>query len=232
MWKPHKFSAETNMRIPYSKIDVNPKHFDCFQYLYGYVGNIFNDKLDLEYTNVSRIDLTADIENLPMDVVFSRLHVPRFHPYNLSLFKITIYIGSNPKIRIYDKTKEIKHRQRKGWNITEWERGIIESGKQITRFEIQLSSFKGCLKDVVDDPVSLVSHFDRIRFYDFEDKEKIGSMVGGLQFLMTKIKRKFRGNLDKFRSKELETLIKETYITSVKEWFEKEKDSTLEEIPF
>ena len=57
-------------------------------------------------------------------------------------------------------------------------------------------------------------------------------MVGGLQFLMTKINRKLRGNLDKFRSKELETMIKETYITSVKEWFEKEKDSTLEEIPF
>ena len=232
MWKPHKFSAETNMRIPYSKIDVNPKHFDCFQYLCEYVRNIFNDKLDLEYTNVSRIDLTADIENLPMDVVFSRLHVPGFNRDSLSLYKGTIYIGSNPKIRIYDKTKEIKQRQKKGRHITEWERGIIESGKQITRFEIQLSNFKGCLKDVVDNPVSLVSHFDRIRFYDFEDKEKIGSMVGGLQFLMTKINRKLRGNLDKFRSKELETLIKETYITSVKEWFEKEKDSALEEIPF
>lgn len=108
MWKPHKFSDETNMRIPYSKIDINPKYFDCFQFLYDYVGNIFHDQLDLEYLNVSRIDLTADVENLPMDVVFSRLHVPGFNRDSLSLYKGTIYIGSNPKIRIYDKVKEIK----------------------------------------------------------------------------------------------------------------------------
>lgn len=232
MWRPHKFSDETNMRIPYSKIDINPKHFDCFQFLYDYVANIFNGQPDLEYLNISRIDLTADIENLPMDVVFSRLHVPGFNRDSLSLYKGTIYIGSNPKIRIYDKTKEIKHRQRKGWNITEWEKSIVESGKQITRFEIQLSNFKGCLKDVVNDPASLVSHFDRIRFYDFEDKEKIGSMVGGLYFLMTKINRKLRGNLDIFRSQELETMIKENYIASAKEWFQGKESLYLEEIPF
>ncbi|MFO0792625.1 MAG: hypothetical protein U0586_01030 [Candidatus Brocadiaceae bacterium] len=232
MWRPHKFSDETNMRIPYSKIDVNPKYFDCFKFLYDYVSNVFNSQPDLERLNVSRIDLTVDIENLPMDVVFSRLHVPGFNRDSLSLYKGTVYIGSNPKIRIYDKTKEIKQRLRKKMNITDWEKGVIESEKQITRFEIQLSNFGGNLKDVVNDPVSLVSNFDRIRFYDFEDKEKIGSMVGGLYFLMTKINRKLRGTLDKFRSQELETMIKENYIASVKKWFEVKSNPGIEEVPF
>lgn len=48
--------------------------------------------------------------------------------------------------------------------------------------------------------------------------------------MMTKINRKLRGTLDKFRSQELETMIKENYITSVKEWFGKEKG--FEEVPF
>jgi hypothetical protein len=209
---------------------TNPKYFECFKFLYDYVGNVFSCQPDLECLNVSRIDLTVDIENLPMDVVFSRLHVPGFTRDSLSLYKGTIYIGSKPKIRIYDKIKEIKQRLRKKMSITEREKGVVKSGKQITRFEIQLSNFGGNLKDVVNDPVSLVSNFDRIRFYDFEDKEKIGSMAGGLYFLMTKINRKLRSTLDKFRSQELETMIKENYITSVKEWFGKEKG--LEEVPF
>ncbi|MBI5192632.1 MAG: hypothetical protein HZA08_04210 [Nitrospirae bacterium] len=27
MWKPHKFSPETNDKIPYTKVDINPKYF-------------------------------------------------------------------------------------------------------------------------------------------------------------------------------------------------------------
>jgi hypothetical protein len=242
MWRPHRFSDDTNKRIPYSKVDINPKYFDCFKLFYDYLTNIFGSQVDLDCLNVSRIDLTTDIENLPMDVVYSRLHVPGFHRDSLSIYKGTVYIGSNPRIRIYDKIKEIKDRIKKNekykygfkklHNITEWERQVVESGKQITRIEIQLGNYNGNLKDVVADPVSLVSNFDRLRFYDFEDDEKIGSMVGGLQFLMTKINRKLRVNMDNFRSQKLETTIKENYITSVKEWFEKEKDSALEEIPF
>lgn len=232
MWNPHKYSEETNRKIPYSKIDINPKYFDCYQFLCDYVNAILHGNQELGSLNVSRIDITSDIENLPMDVVYSRLHVPGFHRDSLKLYKGTIYIGSNPKIRIYDKTREILYRQRKGWNITEWEKNIVASGKQITRFEIQLSKYNGCLKDVENDPVSLVSHFDRIRFYDFEDKEKIGSMAGGLYFLMTKINRKLRTKLDDFRSQDLEMMMKGNYIESVQEWFQRKESINVEKIPF
>lgn len=244
MWRPHKFSDETNMRIPYSKVDINPKYFDNFRFLCDYLMNIFAKEVDLNALGISRIDLTSDVENLPMDVVYSRLHVPGFYRDSLSIFKGTVYIGTNPKIRIYDKTKEIKARLKringsKNWLdgkhtpvITEQEKRIIESGRQVTRFEIQLRGYKGNLKDFVNNPVSLVSNFDRVRLYNFEDDEKISAMVGGLQFLMTKINRKLRRDLDRFRAHELETLVKNNYIDSVKEWFEKEKDSPLEEIPF
>ncbi|MBU6392311.1 MAG: hypothetical protein KGQ83_08735 [Planctomycetes bacterium] len=232
MWRPHKFGDDANSRIPYSKVDVNPKYFGSFQYLYDYLENIFGERVDLDYLHVSRIDLTADIENLPIDVVLARLHVSGFNRTSFSIYKgSTIYIGSDPKIRIYDKTKEIKYRLRKGCSLTAWEKGVVESEKQITRIELQLGHYDGNLKNVVDDPVSLVSHFDRLRFYNFEDDEKIAS-VGGLQMLMSKINRKFRGELNKFRASELETMVKHNYIDSVKEWFEKEKDAALEEIPF
>jgi len=232
MWMPHRFSDEKNRTIPYSKIDINPKYFDCYQFLRDYVAAILHGNPELGSLNVSRIDITSDIENLPMDVVYSRLHVPGFRRDSLNIYKGTIYIGSNPKIRIYDKTKEIKYRKRKRCEIPEWEKDIIASGKQITRFEIKLSKFNGCLKDVENDPVSLVSHFDRIRFYDFEDKEKIGSMAGGLYFLMTKIHRKLRTKLDEFRSQELETMMKENYIESVQEWFQRKESVNVEKIPF
>ena len=142
----------------------------------------------------------------------------------------TIYIGSNPKIRIYDKTKEISARLKTEGDVSESEMEILKSGKQITRFEIQIRSYKGTLKDVAADPVSLVSYFDRIQFYNFEDYCKIAAL-GGLHLLLSKIPRKNRAVFEKFKDKDIEVQIRTNYITSVKEWFER-KDKGLEGVPF
>jgi len=30
-YRPHKFSEEINFRIPYTKVDINPKNFECYE---------------------------------------------------------------------------------------------------------------------------------------------------------------------------------------------------------
>ena len=68
---------------------------------------------------------------------FQPLNIKKIRSDSFNIFKGTIYGGSDPKIRIYDKVKEIKSRLRKNEKITEYEKGLLESGKSWTRFEIQ-----------------------------------------------------------------------------------------------
>ena len=233
MWKPHKFGPETNDKIPYTKVDINPKYFNNFNMFYDALVGLFSESeiISQDSFHISRIDLKSDIENLPIDVVLSRLYAMGYRRDSVTIIKgSTIYIGSNPKIRIYDKTKEISARLKKGGDVSESEMEILKSGKQITRFEIQIRSYKGTLKDVAADPVSLASYFDRIHFYNFEDDGKIAS-IGGLQLLFSKIPRKNRAVFEEFKDKNLETQVRTEYITSVREWFEG-KDEGLEGVPF
>ncbi len=233
MWKPHKFGPETNDKIPYTKVDINPKHFDSFQVFQDCLFGLFNEYEDMgiERFNVSRIDLKSDIEDLPIDVVLSRLYAMGYRRDSISLIRgSTIYIGTNPKIRIYDKIKEIMSRLKKGWGISKEDEKMLLSGKQITRFEIQIRNYKGTLKDVVDNPPGLVSYFDRLQFYNFEDDGKIAAL-GGLQYLMSKIPRKTRAVFERFKDKDLEGQVRNNYISSVKEWFDG-KNNELSEVPF
>ena len=233
MWKPHKFGSETNDKIPFTKVDINPKYFNNFDIFYDSLVGLFcaSEIISQDSFHVSRIDLKSDIENLPIDVVLSRLYAMGYRRDSVTIIKgSTIYIGSNPKIRIYDKTKEISARLKKGGDVSESEMEILKSGKQITRFEIQIRSYKGTLKDVAADPVSLASYFDRIHFYNFEDDGKIAS-IGGLQLLFSKILRKNRAVYDNFKDKDIKEQVRNNYITSVREWFEG-KDEGLEGVPF
>lgn len=200
--------------------------YDSLLGLFSAMENISQDSF-----YVSRIDLKSDIENLPIDVVLSRLYAMGYRRDSVSIIKgSTIYIGSNPKIRIYDKAKEIYARIKMGGDLSEWDEEILKSGKQITRFEIQIRGYKGTLKDVAADPVSLVSYFDRLQFYNFEDDGKIAS-IGGLQLLFSKIPRKNRVVFETFKDKDIEEQVRNNYITSVREWFEG-KDERLDEVPF
>ncbi|MBM4055307.1 MAG: replication initiation factor domain-containing protein [Planctomycetes bacterium] len=221
MWCPHKFGEDTNCRISYSKVDINPKYFDSYKQFYSYLETIFvqNNIISPEYFSVTRVDIKADIENLPIDVVVARLYAKGFNRRSYNFFKgSTIYIGSDPKITIYDKTLEIKSRLKKGFAITEKEKQILEEGKQITRFELRIKNYRGTLKELINDPSTLVKHFERLQFYNFEDEERLFA-IGGLQLLFPKINRKFRKDLEKYRAEDLEKMIKEDYTGSVKEWF-------------
>ncbi len=231
MWQPQKFRSETNYKIPYTKVDVNPKYFNNYNMFQSWLFGLFceSEDISLNSFNVSRIDLKSDIENLFIDAVLPRLYAMGYRRDSVGLYKGTIYIGSNPKIRIYDKIKEIKARARKGGDVTDCELEMLSSGKQITRFEIQIRGYKGTLKDVVNNPVGLASYFDKLQFYDMKDDEKIASM-GGLQRLMSRIPRKYRVEYETFRNEEIQAQIRNNYISSVKEWFE--GDDGRDGVPF
>lgn len=236
MWKPHRFSTETNYAMPYTKIDINPKYFSSYKSLYAYLMGLFGveEDIDLDLFSVSRIDVKSDIEGLPIDVALARLHVSGFRRESMSLYKgSTIYIGTNPLIRIYDKAKEIKSRERKGLKLTAWEEEILKSGKQITRIEVQIRNTKRTLKDIVDDPCALVDYFDKINFYDFEADETITAM-GGLQILLSRIPRKHKKEFERFKSDALKEMLRENFITSLKKWFDVDSERNKEDsdIPF
>lgn len=236
MWKPHRFSTETNYTMPYTKIDINPKYFSSYKSLYAYLMGLFGveEDIDLDLFSVSRIDVKSDIEGLPIDVALARLHVSGFRRESMSLYKgSTIYIGTNPLIRIYDKAKEIKSRERKGLKLTAWEEEILKSGKQITRIEVQIRNTKRTLKDIVDDPCALVDYFDKINFYDFEADETITAM-GGLQILLSRIPRKHKKEFERFKSDALKEMLRENFITSLNKWFDVDSERNKEDsdIPF
>ena len=232
MWKPHRFGEDTNFKCPYLKIAINPKYFENFISMLGYIKNLLGvEELDLRSLNVSRLDVKADVDGLPMDVVLSRLHATGFRRESLSFYKSSIYIGSNPKIRAYDKSREIIYRLRKGKEVLDWEREINSSGKQVTRFEIQLRHTKKTLWDIANDPVALVSHFDRLKFYNFEDDGKIANM-GGLQLLMSKVSRKHRQALEKFRDHDLDALVRQNFTVAVSKWFGIGEPTIIDNIQF
>ena len=138
LYLPHKFSDVINANIAASKIEINPKFFECYSEMLAYIFAIFMVDLNEESFNPSRIDIAADIEGISTDSILSMLRVERIRAESLSFFKGTIYAGSNPKIRIYNKVEEIKARLRKGVEITDYEKGLVESGKIYTRFEVQI----------------------------------------------------------------------------------------------
>jgi len=138
---------------------------------------------------------------------------------SLSFYRGTIYAGTNPKIRIYEKVKEIKARLEKGQEITPYEKGLIKSGKSHTRFEFEIRDCKKTLKEVSENPESFASYYDRLEFFDFKENNDSGI----LQILYKYINRKFRNDLEKYKNHALVDEIKAKYINLVKEWF-KEKE--------
>jgi len=224
-WEPHKFNLFTNFGIPYTKVDIHPKYFDRFDSLIDYLFDLFPHTidLDLDQFHISRIEFHSDIENLPLDVALARLWVMGYRRESVSFYKgNTIYIGSNPKIRVFNKTNQLMQKVAKRKELTKLERNILQEKKPITRFSIEIRNSGMNLQDIADDPKQLVSYFDRFKFYNFED-EGIITKLGGLQILMSKIRREHRKAFQKFRDKELEKLIRQKFLFSIKQWFKKEK---------
>ncbi|CCQ90697.1 hypothetical protein NITGR_360035 [Nitrospina gracilis 3/211] len=225
MWHPHKFDFITNLGIPYTKISIHSKYFERFYLLREYLLKIFhsNDAIELDQSNISRIEIHSDIEELSLDTVLARLWVMGYRRESVSFYKgNTIYIGSNPKIRIFEKSQQIKRKSLKGKQLSAFESKILESKKSITRFSIETDNFKGTLQNLACNPKQLVSYFDRFKFYDFENDESI-NRLGGFQILMSKIRREHRKSLEKYKQKDLELLLKKNFVSNFDDWFKEEK---------
>ena len=212
---PHKFSEGRNAKIPFTKIDLNPKYFECYESMEAYISSIFASPVDPEEFNVSRLDVAVDVEAFSIDVLLSIMRIKNIRMDSLSFYKGTIYVGYNPKIRIYEKVKEIKERVKKGFEITEYERGLLESGKSYTRFEIQIRNVNKTLKEVAENPTGFSTYYDRLEFFRFGDNGDSGI----LQVLFKYINRKFRVELEKFRDRDMTMLIKEQFEAQVGDWF-------------
>jgi hypothetical protein len=215
-YRPHKFSDEVNFSIPYTKIDINPKNFVCFGEFEAYLKIIFNDsELEIESFNISRIDIAADIDSITVEKLLSIMNVKHIRSESFQVYRGTIYAGNDPKVRIYNKVREIKYRKKKGYEITEYEKGLLDSGKYWTRFEIQIRSVRKNLKEIADDPISLSSYFDRLEFIKTNGEETHGIM----QFIYRLINRKFRKQIEELKDSDLIEKIKATYKSNVIDWF-------------
>lgn len=218
---PHKFSDKANAYIPYTKIDLNPKYFESFNSMWALICLIFNSPdLTPDMFNVTRIDIAVDIKDITTVNLLSMLYVKRIRSDNFNFYKGTIYAGSNPKIRIYDKVKEIKARLVKDGNITAYENELLISGDVYTRFEIQARPEKSNFKAVLDDTEALVSYFDRLEMFNYPGNEASGVM----QILYGLINRKNRKQLDQYRDMHIVEKIKEFFLVSLNNWLKPAED--------
>jgi len=225
MWEPHKFDLITNWQIPYTKVSIHPKYFDRFYLLKEYLFSLFpsDGEIELDQFNISRIEIHSDIKDLPLDTVLARLWVMGYRRDSVSFYKgNSIYIGSNPKIRILDKSQQIRKKSLKGKKLSEYESEILKSNQSITRFSIEIGSFKGSLEDLANNPNQLNTYFDRFKFYDFECDSSI-NRLGGFQIIMTKIRREHRKSLEQFKQKDLELALKDNINSFISTWFKKKK---------
>jgi len=218
---PHKFSDNINAKIAFTKIDINPKRFECFSEMTALLRILFDlSGLNLENLNVSRVDIAVDMENISVENLLSTMKVKNIRTESFNIYKGTIYAGNDPKVRIYNKVKEIRTREKKGQEITGYEKSLLESGKEYTRFEIQIRSVKKNLKDIADDPVSLAPYFDKLEFIKTNGDETHGI----LHFIYRFVNRKFRKQIEEMRDNDLIERMKDTYRKNVTDWFS-EKES-------
>lgn len=224
-WEPHKFGFFGNLAIPHTKINFNAQNFENFHSFREYLFPLIKGftKPDLQEFHISRIEIHSDIEDLPLDTVLARLWVMGYRRESVSFYKgNSIYIGSNPKIRIFDKFQQIKRKVSKGKRIPELEKEILNSNKSITRFSIEIRNYKGTLQELANNPKQFASYFDRFKFYNFEEIEPINRM-GGFQILMSKIRREHRKTLEQFKDKDLEKLIRKNFLNTLLPWFKEPK---------
>jgi hypothetical protein len=85
----------------------------------------------------------------------------------------------------------------------------------LTRFEVAISRPKLNLKQLKENPVGLVSHFDRLNFIRMSCKNPCGVM----QAMFKQVNRKFRKQMEVLQDMHLLEAVKETYIKEVLQWF-------------
>lgn len=220
LYYPHKFSETRNALTPFTKIDLNPKDFGCYDHMFAELRKVFG-RYDIspELFNVSRIDPASDMEDLAMYTVLLNIHIKKIQNKTFNIIKGSIYGGSNPKVAVYDKVAEIKYRKQQNIAVTEYEERLVQSGKAVTRFEIRITGIGLNLQEIVNDPESLVSYFNKIDLFDFEDQESSCP----LQLWYRHVNKKIRKELDKFKALDLMERMKNNYILGVREWFKNQE---------
>lgn len=235
MWHPHKYGPSQNEKIGYTKIDFSPKHFPSFSELEATLRQFFPNggyQGSLNRFEVSRIDIKSDIEDLPIPIVLARVFKSGLRATSFSFFKGTIYMGINPRFRIYDKTEEIKARKRKdryGTTLLPHEVEILESKKQLTRFEVMIKRPMFSLDQLLSKESYLLNHFKKLTFYDFEDAKQI-SQIGGLQLLFTFFRREKRKILEVYKSSQMANEIENNFLTGFRSWMA--PNPNINEVPF
>jgi hypothetical protein len=202
-WEPHKFNPLTNWGIPHTKVNIHSKHFDRFEVMKDYLFELFPNHIDIELNqfNVSRIEIHSDIDNFPLDTVLARLWVMGYRRESISFYKgNSIYIGTNPKIRIFNKSKQILNKVAKGKPLSKIEKTMLKGNGNITRFSMEIRNFGRSL----------------------EDDENI-NRLGGFQLLMSKVRREHRKTFERFKDRDLEKAIKQNFLSSIDSWFKEEK---------
>ena len=143
---PHKYSDHTNSKISLTKIIINPKNFICYDHFEAYLLSIFgDDRPELREFKISRIDMASDIEGITPETILCILRIRRITVNTFNVFKGTIYGGSNPSFRIYDKIKQIRQLIKEGKPVTDYERGLLKLHGSLTRFEVQIEKTKKTL---------------------------------------------------------------------------------------
>ena len=136
-----------------------------------------------------------------------------------STFRIisgTIYAGKNPKIRVYDKIAEIKHRLKKNMDVTQVERNYLDMYQVLTRFEISIGRPHITLKALQEDPKRFAHYFDWLEIF----QDNSDSPSGVMQFMMKHVNRKFRKQLEECKDSNLIRRIKANYEAEVTAWFD------------
>jgi len=215
LYYPHKFKDLTNAKMPFTNIILNPKYFECFEDMEDYIFSIINDNdLKLDDINISRIDVASDIEDINVKAIIAMLHVDGIKRFRI--IEDTIYAGRNPKVRVYNKLNEIKYRLKKDIKVTEEEKSLLESCKDLTRFEVSKGRPRINLEELKEDPLMLVSFFDRLNFIQLSCSNPCGVM----QFMYKQVNRKFRKQLEALQDMNLLEKIKENYTADVIKWFD------------
>ena len=98
----------------------------------------------------------------------------------------------------------------------------MENKNSITRFSIEIRNLGRSLEDIAHDPKQLVSYFDRFKFYNFEDDDSI-NRLSGFQLLMSKVRREHRKSFERYKDRNLEKVINQSFLSSIDSWFKEEK---------
>jgi len=220
LFYPHEFSESRNASMPFTIIILNPKYFDCYEDMESYVYSIFNrSDFEINNLNISRIDAASDIPGINVTAIIATLNVKHIRMSTFRIINNTIYAGRNPKVRVYDKLDEIKGRLKKNLRVIEDEKKLLDLHTDLTRFEVAVSRPKINLKALQENPVRLVSYFDKLEFI----KMTCSSPCGIMQYMYKHVNRKFRKQMEALQDMNLLEKIKETYISDVIKWFGSEE---------